>query len=257
MTEVLISGCCGKMGRAVAAAIYEQNDMRIVGGVDKAGLGTGFSFPVFPSFSECELNADVVIDFTRPDNIPSLINYSNRTGAALVIATTGLSNEDLDMVYEHSKKHPVFMSTNMSLGVNLMIDLLKKAASFLGTDYEVEIIEKHHNQKVDAPSGTALTMAEAISSAMNQSLKLTMGRHNNNCKRDHYELGIHAVRGGNIVGEHDVLFIGSEEIIEITHSAQSRNVFAYGAVRAARFLSGKAPGLYSMPDMLSDSEKNL
>jgi len=143
------------------------------------------------------------------------------------------------------------------LGVNLMIDLLKKAASFLGTDYEVEIIEKHHNQKVDAPSGTALTMAEAISSAMNQSLKLTMGRHNNNCKRDHYELGIHAVRGGNIVGEHDVLFIGSEEIIEITHSAQSRNVFAYGAVRAARFLSGKAPGLYSMPDMLSDSEKNL
>jgi len=250
MTEVVISGCCGKMGRAVASAIEGQKDVRIAAGVDKAGLGTEFSFPVFSSFSECELSCDVVIDFSRPDGLLSLINYSKRTNAALVIATTGHSPQEKEMIAEHAKSHAVFMSGNMSLGVNLMIELLKKSASFLGNDFEVEIIEKHHNQKVDAPSGTALMMADAINSALKEPLEYVCGRETKAHKRDHNELGIHAVRGGNIVGEHECLFIGAEEIIEIKHTAQSRSVFAQGAVRAAKFLAHKEPGMYSMKEML-------
>lgn len=254
MIEILINGCYGKMGRAVADAVSAYPDMRVVGGIDKVNLGTGFTFPVFSSFSECELNADVVIDFTRPETLGSMLNYSRRTGAGLVIATTGHSDEEMAMIVEHAKSYPVFKTRNMSLGVNLMVELLKKAASFLGNDFEVEIIEKHHNQKVDAPSGTALMLAEAINQALDEPLEYVYGRESKTQKRDHHEMGIHAIRGGNIVGEHEVLFIGAEEVIEIKHSAQSRNAFAQGALRAARFICRRSPGYYTMSDLLADSK---
>lgn len=247
MKKLLIHGCCGKMGRTVAEMAAEHG-FTVVAGVDK--YPGEAAFPVYSDFADCPVAADVIIDFSRPDSLPSLLSYAQRTHTPVVIATTGFSYEEQQTIAEAAKSVALFVSANMSLGVNLIMDLCKRAASFLGDGCDVEIIEKHHNQKVDSPSGTALALANSINEAYLNSKTFTYGRHGSQTKRSRSEIGIHAVRGGNIVGDHDVLFIAPQEIVTISHSAQTRAVFAAGALAAAVFLCGRQPGLYSMKHLL-------
>ena len=194
--------------------------------------------------------ADVIIDFSHPNMLDKLICYCESTGTALVMATTGLSPDQVASLDELSKKVAVFRSANMSLGINLLIDLVKKAAQILEGDFDIEVVEKHHNQKIDAPSGTALMIADAMTEVLANKPEYVYDRHAVRKKRSDNEIGIHAIRGGTIVGEHDVIFAGTDEIIEIKHTAMSKEVFAVGSIRAAKFISGKAPGMYCMQNML-------
>ncbi|MBT7123293.1 MAG: 4-hydroxy-tetrahydrodipicolinate reductase, partial [Clostridia bacterium] len=249
MINIVICGANGKMGQKVAQAIAETDDMRVCCGVDLFPDAKQNDFPVYTYIEECEAPFDVVVDFSRPDALESNLAFAIKKQAAIVICTTGFSDDDKAKILQAAEKTPVFFTANMSLGVNLQMELAKKAAEFLGEAYDIEIIEKHHNQKVDSPSGTALAIAEHINEAFDGSKEFVYGRHSKTDKRDR-EIGIHGVRGGTIVGEHTVLFAGTDEIIEIKHAAQSRNVFAHGALRAAKFLAGKPAGLYGMADML-------
>ena len=246
MTRIIISGCNGRMGRAVAERIAARDDVCVAAGIDVNDSPAGF--PVFHSAEECSAEADVIIDFSNPAALPGLLGFACGHGLPVVVATTGLSAEDVGLIERAAEKVPVFRSANMSLGVNLLIELAKKAAAVLGDDFDVEIIEKHHNQKLDAPSGTALMIADAISDGK----RYVYDRHSVRAKRGKDEIGIHSVRGGNIVGEHEVIFAGSDEVITLSHSAASRGVFAVGAINAALFLIGKEPGIYSMSDLLGD-----
>ncbi|MDD4797500.1 MAG: 4-hydroxy-tetrahydrodipicolinate reductase [Eubacteriales bacterium] len=247
MKKLLIHGCGGKMGRTVAELAGEHG-FTVVAGIDK--YPGEAPFPVYGELADCPVAVDVVIDFSRPDSLPSLLNYVQRTHTPAVIATTGFSDEELAVIADASKSTALFVSANMSLGINLVLDLCKRAASFLGDGCDVEIIEKHHNQKMDSPSGTALALAHSVNEAYLNSKTLTFGRHGGQTKRSRGEIGIHAVRGGNIVGDHDVLFIAPQEVVTLSHSAQTRAVFASGALAAAAFLCGKQPGLYSMQHLL-------
>ncbi|MDD3242876.1 MAG: 4-hydroxy-tetrahydrodipicolinate reductase [Eubacteriales bacterium] len=247
MIRLLLNGCGGKMGRMVAE-LAPQRGCEIAAGIDK--FPAACAFPVFSDFSECDVPADVIIDFSRPDGLPGMLSYARRTHTPAVIATTGLSEDEKVMIAQASKEVALFQAANMSLGVNLIMDLCRRAAEFLGESCDVEIIEKHHNQKVDSPSGTALALADSINSAYLSGKTYTFGRHGNQTRRSRSEIGIHAVRGGNIVGDHEVLFIGQQEVVTIEHSAQSRAVFAEGALKAAEFLKGRANGLYSMQHLL-------
>lgn len=252
MTNVLICGIGGKMGRHVLDCVSSREDMKVVGGIDKFADKSEFKVPVYASVFDVEEKPDVIIDFSRPEALADLLEYGTKNNVALVLATTGYSPEQQKAVEEASKKTAIFQSSNMSLGVNLLIELCRKATDFLGDAFEVEIIEQHHNRKVDAPSGTALSIAKAINEEFDNSKNFVYGRSGKNCKRTPDEIGIHAVRGGTIVGKHDVLFIGNDEIITIAHEAQSRMVFAQGAVKAAAFVAGKKNGMYSMKEMLAE-----
>lgn len=255
MIRVIIHGCNGRMGRVVSQIVSEMEDMETVAGIDANGLQME-KFPVFADISECNVQADVIIDFASVQAVDSLIEYSLKKNLPVVLCTTGLSKEQNEQVIKASAQIPLLKSANMSLGINTVISLIKQASRVLAdAGYDIEIVEKHHNQKKDAPSGTALLLADAINEAMDNRYEYRYDRSKLNEKRDKKELGISAVRGGSIVGEHEIIFAGLDEVIEIKHTAYSRSVFANGAIQAAKFLVGKAPGLYSMTDAI-ESNRN-
>ncbi len=253
MTGIILSGCNGKMGRAVTNLINEMQDCKVICGVD---LYTEIAndYPVFtsPMLIPEDLihNSDVIIDFSNPSALSGLLEFAVMKSLPAVISTTGLSDTQVSLVKAASEKIPVFFSANMSLGVNLICELAKKAAKVLGDTFDIEIVEMHHNQKIDAPSGTALMIADAIKGELENDIKYEYDRHSKREKRTKNEIGIHAVRGGTITGEHEIIFAGLDEIIKISHSARSKSLFATGAVNAAKFICDKKSGLYSMSDML-------
>lgn len=250
MINIILVGANGKMGQVICRIADESSNANIVCGID-INTERKNSFPVYSSFSEVKEDCDVIIDFSHPSSLSSTLEYAINNNKAIVIATTGLSADQLLSIKDASEKIPVFFSANMSLGVNLIIQLAKKATALLEDNFDIEIIEKHHNLKIDAPSGTALAIADAINETCSQSNEYVYDRHSVRKKRSKREIGIHSVRGGTIVGEHDVIFAGNDEIIEIKHTATSKEIFAVGAVKAAHFLANKVPGLYNMDDLIA------
>ncbi len=250
MLNVLLHGCNGKMGHSVVLAAQNREDLKIVCGVDPFGK-SDYNFPVYDNFDKVSEKVDVIIDFSNPALIEALCNFAKRNSVPAVICTTGLNDEQKAMVEDLSKSVAVFSSGNMSLGINLLIELSKKATAILGTDFDIEIIEKHHNLKLDAPSGTALMLADGISDVRDDDPRYTYDRHSYRMQRSKNEIGIHSIRGGTIVGEHSVIFAGNDEVITLTHQAQSKALFANGALPAAVFTASQAPGLYDMSDMLA------
>ena len=245
--KIWISGAMGHMGRAVAEQAAASR-VEIVGGVDVQGGQA--DFPVYASFDECPAQGDAIIDFSRPEGLTALLRYATANRLPVVLATTGYTPEQLQAIDEAARVIPVFRSANMSIGVALLRQLCRKAAQVLGEDFDVEIVEAHHNRKVDAPSGTALMLYDAVKDAYAQPREAVYGRGGRDCKRRHTEIGIHALRGGTVTGEHEVCFLGQSERVTIRHSAENRSIFAAGALRAAAFLVGKGPGLYTMDDLI-------
>lgn len=248
MTSIIINGACGKMGRALAELAAAQG-VSVVAGADRYAAGAKAYYPLYENIADCPLAADVVVDFSRPDALPGLIDYCMAHGSGLVLATTGYTEADLDAIRAAAQVIPVFKTANMSLGVNIMLDLVRKAATAL-PEFDIEIIEKHHNAKVDAPSGTALLIADAMKEVCMTDKEYVFGRHTSTQRRRREEIGIHSVRGGTVTGEHEVSFFGNDEVVTISHQAASRRIFAIGALRAAEYLAGKKPGLYDMQDVL-------
>lgn len=251
MTKIILSGALGRMGHAITRLCEDNENAKIVCGFDVCEKDE-YDYPVFSDYSKCNIDADVIIDFSNPANFENVINYAKEKKIGCVMCTTGLSDEQKNMLIDASKEIPVFFSANMSLGINLLIDLAKRAATILEENFDIEIIEKHHNQKLDAPSGTALAIADGINDALNEKCEYVYDRHSVRKKRDKKEIGLHAVRGGTIVGDHDVLFAGPDEVVTISHSAASRDVFGSGAIKAAIYLSNKPAGYYSMSDLVSE-----
>ncbi len=250
MLKLIICGCGGKMGRAVAAAAA-QSGFETVAGIDSHASGNeGFAFPVYGSFDDVRPAADAIIDFSRPEAIDGLLGFAVSRRLPAVLATTGYTPAQQAEIDRAAGSIAVFQSFNMSLGVSLAASLVKKAAAFL-EGFDIEIVETHHNQKVDAPSGTAFMLADAANSGLSQAKKPVTGREGSQAKRTDGEIGIHAVRGGSIVGEHEVLFFGQNESLSITHRAHNRGLFAAGALRAAEFLQDKRPGKYNMDDIIN------
>ena len=251
MIKAIMHGCNGKMGQVITNICKEDAGIEIVAGIDVYD-GIANDYPVSSNISLCNVPADVIIDFSTASAIDDLLVYSVEKQIPVVLCTTGLSEEDIRVLEEVSKEVPVFRSANMSLGVNLLIDLVKKAAGMLYNNFDIEIIEKHHNKKIDAPSGTALMIADEISETIDDNITYTYDRHSQRKKREKQEIGIHAVRGGTIVGEHDVIFAGKDEIITVSHTAMSKEIFATGSISAAKFIYNKAPGLYSMKNIMGE-----
>lgn len=248
--NVLMHGCCGKMGHVVADIIAADERMQICAGVDVHNDGT-YTFPVYEKISEVTEQADVIIDFSSAKAVDALLDYCERTGTPLVLCSTGLSKEQLERVQTVAKKAPVLKSANMSLGINLLMKVLGEISPLLAdAGFDVEIVEKHHHLKLDAPSGTAIALADSVNEACGERFEYIYDRSQRRQQRDKKELGISAVRGGTIVGDHDVIFAGLDEVVTISHRAYSKSVFAKGAVSAAAFLAGKAPGMYDMSDVI-------
>lgn len=252
MVKVIIQGIHGRMGIALCELIALRNDCEVVAGVD-SHQDENSSIPIYVTAEDISIKADVLIDFSRPDATAIALTACEKKKIACVICTTGLTDETLTKMKEVSKNIPVFYSANMSIGINVLLSLVKQAASLL-PNFDIEIIEKHHRNKLDAPSGTALMIADAINSVEPEPYAYQYNRQPLRQVRPKDEIGIHAVRGGTIVGEHEVLFAGSDEVLNISHAASSRNVFANGAIEAAVFLATSSAGLYSMEDMI---EKTL
>lgn len=250
MIKLILHGCNGKMGRVIASAAAADDEIEIVAGVDRYPDSEESSFPVYQELSLVREQADVILDFSIPATLPGLLEYVDQASIPLVIATTGFSSSGLEEIEKQSKKTAVFRAANMSVGINLMYELIQRAASVFGDGFDIEIMEKHHNQKIDAPSGTAYALADAVNEVFLRSKHYSYGRHSKNDKRSINEIGIHAVRGGTIAGEHTVMFAGQDEILEITHSAHSKQVFALGALTAVKYMAGKKTGLYDMADAL-------
>ena len=250
MINILLCGANGTMGNAVRRIAENDDFANIVAGYDINT--TSSAFPVYDNLDKVSEKIDCIIDFSHPALVDSILDYARSKKIPAVICTTGLSKDQISKIEFYSKDTPIFFSANMSIGVNLIIDLVKKASKVLEDNFDIEIIEKHHNQKLDAPSGTALAIADAISDTVSYNPKYMFDRHSVRQKRDKTEIGLHAVRGGNIVGEHTVIFAGNDEVIEIKHSATSKEVFAVGAVRAAIFMKDKGAGLYSMSDLVKE-----
>ncbi len=253
MIRILINGICGQMGHAIYNAAAESDEFSIAAGVDCAP-GAGFDCPVYARFEEVREAFDVIIDFSVPAALENELQYVRARKIPLVIGTTGLTDRLLRQIKSTAELAPVFQTGNMSLGVNLQMSLVRHAAATLGSAFDVEIVERHHRKKVDAPSGTALMLADSIASELPDELEYVYGRHEKNKRRTDHEIGFHSVRGGTIVGEHEVSFIGKDEVVEITHRAYSKRVFAEGALRAAKYLMGKAPGLYNMQNIVTEHD---
>ncbi len=249
MTRIILTGCCGKMGHVIQSIVSSRNDCEIVAGVDVYD-SKDCDFPVYSSINEVEQEADVIIDFSNPSLLDSILEYGKSTNTSLVIATTGYDDCQKKQIELASKECAVFFTYNYSMGVNLLASLAKKAVEVLGDGFDIEIIEKHHNQKIDAPSGTALMLADAINEEVDNRMKYEYDRHSKREKRTKNEIGIHAVRGGTIVGEHEIIFAGRDEIITLSHSARSKEIFAVGAVNAAVFMTGKERGMYDMSQLI-------
>lgn len=250
MIKVILTGSNGTMGKKVIEVLKENNAFEIVAGVDRTFNET-FQFKQFKTIQAVDVEADVLIDFSHYTLVSDILDYLKDTKTPGVICTTGLEDETIEKLEAYAKDVPLFKSGNMSLGINLLIDLVKKASAVLQDKYDVEIIEKHHNKKVDSPSGTAKMIADGINEEFNNAKNYTYGRKGTDTKRTKDEIGIHAIRGGTIVGEHSVIFAGNDEILEIKHSALSKNVFVEGALKAAKFLIDKEPKLYTMNDLLT------
>lgn len=250
MTRIIMNGCNGKMGRVITRLVEEDAECQIVAGFD---INDSFenTYPVFSDPEEFMGEADVVIDFSHPSCLDALLSYCKRRNLPVIIATTGLSAEQKEKMQEVSNEIPVFFSANMSLGINLLISLAKKATKLLEGNFDIEIVERHHNQKIDAPSGTALAIADAIDETLSYPAEYVYDRHSVRRKRKPTEIGIHAVRGGTIVGDHEVIFAGNDEVIELKHSAYSKEVFAVGAIKAAKYMKAKGAGMYDMNDLIS------
>lgn len=249
MVSIILSGANGKMGHVVADLVLNNEDCKIVAGVDINGKSE-CDFPVYKIFDN--LTGDIIIDFSNPNALNNILNFAIKNKTGVVLATTGYSKEHIDKIKEASKLIPIFFTFNMSLGINLLVNLAKKAYSVLGEGFDIEIIEKHHNQKIDAPSGTAIMLAEAINEEANNAFDFVFDRHNVRHARNNKELGIHTVRGGTIVGEHEVIFAGKDEIVTLSHSARSKDIFAVGSIKAACFIKDKPPGLYNMSHLISE-----
>lgn len=251
MTKIIMHGCNGKMGQTITAMCKEDPEIEIVAGVDLYD-GIKNDYPVFPNISVCDVKADVVIDFSSAKALDDLLIYCEEKQVPVVLCTTGLTEEQLTKVRAVSEHVAVLKSANMSLGINMLTELLKKVAQILApAGFDIEIVEKHHNQKLDAPSGTALALADSMNEALDEKYHYIYDRSVERRKRDRYEIGISAVRGGNIVGEHEVIFAGQDEVIEFKHTAYSKAVFAKGAVQAAKFLAGRPAGFYDMRDVIN------
>ena len=250
MIKVLMHGCNGKMGQMITGLIRDDEQVEIAAGVD-AYTGLANDYPVFESVDSCDVDVDVAIDFSNAGAVDGLLDYCVEKQVPVVLCTTGLSKEQLKRVSEVSKKVAVLKSANMSMGINLLLKMLKDAAKVLApAGYDIELVERHHNQKVDAPSGTALALADSMNEALNHEYTYVYDRSQYRKKREEKEIGISAVRGGTIVGEHEVIFAGMDEVIEFKHTAYSRSVFGKGAVEAAKFLAGKTAGMYDMSDVI-------
>ena len=250
MVKILMHGCNGKMGRMITEIVKNEEDAVIAAGVDKF-TGIPNDYPVFEEITQCDVDVDEVIDFSNAGAVDELLDYCVKKSLPVVLCTTGLSDEQLKKVDECSEKIAVLKSANMSMGINLLLKLLKDAAKVLApAGYDIELVEKHHNQKLDAPSGTALALADSINEAMGNEYEYVYDRSQVRKKRDAKEIGISAVRAGTIVGEHEVIFAGTDEVIEFKHTAYSRSVFAKGAVEAGKFLAGQPAGMYDMGDVI-------
>ena len=250
MVRIIMHGCNGKIGQVITGLVADDTNAQIVAGIDIADNRDN-GYPVFTDIKKCDVAADVIVDFAAAAAVDALLDYSVEKQIPVVLCTTGLSDEQLARVKESSKKVAILKSANMSLGINTLMKLLKDAANvFAPAGYDIEIVEKHHNQKVDAPSGTAIALADSINEARGGEYEYVYDRSQVRKKRDKKELGISAVRGGTIVGEHEVIFAGIDEVIEFKHTAYSKSVFAKGAVEAAKFLAGKPAGMYDMADVI-------
>ena len=254
MTNLIISGIFGHMGRTVLELAQADKEFCVLAGVDMKN-GETAGVPVYDGFDKISAAADAVVDFSAAANLYNVLSYCERTGAAAILCATGYSEEDLKTIERASGKIPLFKTANLSVGVNLLQKLVKEAAAFLGENFDVEIIEKHHNLKKDAPSGTAYMLAESVNEAFDGNKKYVYGRVGMTGARDRRELGIHAVRGGTIVGEHEVMFAGEDEIVTLSHSARSKRVFAAGALKAASFMKGKPAGRYDMKNVIDGMKK--
>lgn len=251
MQRIIISGCCGHMGRVVADICNNDPDVETAAGIDLLAQPME-GFPVFSTPAACNLEADAVIDFSHPAALGPLLDFCLEKKLPVVLATTGYTDEQLAQVDQASRHIPIFRSANMSLGINVLADLVRRAAALLGEDFDVEIEERHHRRKLDAPSGTALMLADAAAGALPYDPSFVYDRHSVRKPRDRAEIGISSLRGGTIVGDHTVVFAGRDEVIEISHHAASREVFAAGAVKAAKFLAGAStPGLYDMSHLIA------
>lgn len=250
MTKIIMLGCNGRMGQMIADMVKQDDECTIVAGIDIVDNRDN-GYPVYTKLADCDVEADAIIDFTSATDFESRMDYAVDKQIPIIECSTGLSEEQMDYLKKASEKVAVLKSANMSLGINLLMKLLKEAAVKLAGDgFDVEIVEKHHNQKLDAPSGTALALADSINEAMDDRYEYIYDRSQVRQKRDKKELGISAVRGGTIVGEHEVIFAGTDEVITFKHTAYSRAVFAKGSITAAKYLKGKAAGLYDMSDVL-------
>lgn len=250
MIRVILHGCNGKMGQTVTGLIADDKEIEIAAGIDAYDNGNN-TYPVFTDIDACDIEADAVIDFSVASAVDKLLAYCASKKLPCVLCTTGLSEEQLKKVRETAKHTAILRSANMSLGINMLLKLLQEAASTLSSaGFDIEIVEKHHNQKVDAPSGTALALADSVNEALDHSCHYVYDRSNVRAKRDEKEIGISAVRGGTIVGDHDVIFAGADEVVTFSHRAYSKAVFGKGAVQAAKFLAGKSAGMYNMSDVI-------
>ena len=245
MTNIAICGANGKMGKTVYNCIQERDNCKVIAGID-IYTNQYADFPIVEKPSQLPEKPDVIIDFSNPASLDGLLEYCLSTGTPLVIASTGYSDEQIQQIKNAANQIPVFFTFNMSVGINLLVNLAKKAAEVLGDRFDIEIVEKHHNQKIDAPSGTAIMLANAINETLDNSKHYVYDRHSRRQKREKSEIGMHAIRGGTIVGEHDVIFAGNDEVITLSHSAASKTVFAEGSVKADLFLKDKPAGLYDM-----------
>ena len=248
--RILLCGANGKMGKVVYECAEAIENAEVVAGVDP--YGDNSNMPIYRSFDEVDTEVDVIIDFSHPAMLPSMLKFATEKKIPAVVATTGIDETGHKLIDDASKEIPVFFTANMSLGINLISELAKKAASVLSPDFDIEIVEMHHNQKIDAPSGTALLLANEISSALPTEPVYEFDRHSKRMKRTKNEIGISAVRGGTIVGEHEIIFAGTDEVIKISHSAYSKKLFANGAINAAKFLVNQGAGMYSMKDILNE-----
>ncbi len=252
MVKIAITGANGKMGRVITGLVSQRTDCQIIAGIDINTAQTA-DFPVVKSPFDLPEKPDVIIDFSHPSALDDLLSYCTMNGVPVVVATTGYTEEQVAKIKKTGEQIPVFFTFNMSLGINLLVELGKRAVNVLGGQFDIEIVEKHHNLKKDAPSGTAIMIAEALNNELDNKYHYVYDRHSVRKPREADEIGIHSIRGGTIVGEHDIIFAGHDEVITLSHSAASKEVFANGSINAAIFLSKKDKGLYDMSDFLADA----
>ncbi|SDA48447.1 dihydrodipicolinate reductase [Butyrivibrio sp. INlla18] len=251
MTKMIMHGCNGRMGHVIIDLVKEDPEIEVVAGVDAFGENS-YDFPVFKSLAECNVDADVIVDFSNASAVDGLLDHCVARNIPVVLCSTGLSEQQLSKVKETATKVAVLKSANMSVGVNALLKVLKEVSPlFAAAGFDIEIVEKHHNQKLDAPSGTAIALADSINESLNNEYEYVYDRSTRREKRPVKEIGISAVRGGTIVGDHDVIFAGHDEVVTLSHRAYSRAIFGKGAIEAAKYLAGKAAGMYDMSDVLA------